>query len=95
MYQNLINSLKKILDSKSTQAEKLLKISTLVDFAEGLDRQPLPIQPPQPVQPTQTWYETGEKNPIGGGPKITASQSLIDAKKPNGVGPLIGIEDVK
>lgn len=93
MYQNLINSLKKILDSKSTQAEKLLKISTLVDFAEGLDRQP--IQPPLPTQPTQTWYDTGEKNPIGGGPKITASQSLIDAKKPNGVGPLIGIEDVK
>ena len=25
MYQNLINSLKKILDSKATQAEKLLK----------------------------------------------------------------------
>lgn len=94
MYQNLINSLKKILDSKSTQAEKLLKISTLVDFAEGLNV-PQREFAPQPVQPTQTWYETGEKNPIGGGPKVTASQPLIDAKKPNGVGPLIGIEDVK
>lgn len=59
MYQNLINSLKKILDSKSTQAEKLLKISTLVDFADGLERpqrefipQPQPIQPIQPAQPT-------------------------------------------
>ena len=54
MYQNLINSLKKILDSKATQAEKLLKISTLVDFADGLDRQPRMssvITPPQPVQP--------------------------------------------
>lgn len=82
MYQNLINSLKKILDSKSTQAEKLLKISTLVDFAEGLDRQPiLPTQPPlpQPIQPIQP----------------TPTQNLVDAKKPNGVGPLIGIEDVK
>lgn len=81
MYQNLINSLKKILDSKSTQAEKLLKISTLVDFAEGLD-EPLPIQPPlpQPIRPTQP---------------IPNPTSLVDAKKPNGVGPLIGIEDVK
>lgn len=58
MYQNLINSLKKILDSKATQAEKLLKISTLVDFADGLERPqrefiPQPIQPvPQPTQPT-------------------------------------------
>lgn len=57
MYQNLINSLKKILDSKSTAQEKLLKISTLVDFADGLERpqrefipQPQPIQPiPQPT----------------------------------------------
>lgn len=55
VYQNLINSLKKILDSKATQAEKLLKISTLVDFADGLDRPPQIIQPipptPQPTQP--------------------------------------------
>lgn len=79
MYQNLINSLKKILDSKSTQAEKLLKISTLVDFAEGLDRQPIQPPLPQPIQPAQ---------PV-------ATQNLVDAKKPNGVGPLIGIEDVK
>lgn len=81
MYQNLINSLKKILDSKSTQAEKLLKISTLVDFAEGLDK-PIPIQPPLPTQPAQPVQPTQPSN-------------LVDAKKPNGVGPLIGIEDVK
>lgn len=49
MYQNLINSLKKILDDKSTQAEKLLKIKTLVDFAEGLEQPQRFI--PQPVQP--------------------------------------------
>lgn len=91
MYQNLINSLKKILDSKSTQAEKLLKISTLVDFAEGLEapqparhtpNQPFPVQDPYHVEPPA--------QPI---PKPTSN--LVDAKKPNGVGPLIGIEDVK
>lgn len=48
MYQNLINSLKKILDDKSTQAEKLLKIKTLVDFAEGLEQ---PRWTPQPQMP--------------------------------------------
>ena len=48
MYQNLINSLKKILDDKSTQAEKLLKIKTLVDFAEGLEQ---PRWNPQPTMP--------------------------------------------
>lgn len=53
MYQNLINSLKKILDSKSTQAEKLLKIATLVDFADGLERPQFIPQPAQPVQPIQ------------------------------------------
>ena len=60
MYQNLINSLKKILDSKVTQSEKLLKISTLVDFADGLDKpnryipeQKPNIQPTQPVQSAQ------------------------------------------
>lgn len=59
MYQNLINSLKKILDSKATQQEKLLKISTLVDFADGLERpqrefipQPIPQPAPQPTTPT-------------------------------------------
>lgn len=54
MYQNLINSLKKILDSKATQQEKLLKISTLVDFADGLERPqfaPQPIQPAPQLQP--------------------------------------------
>lgn len=84
MYQNLINSLKKILESKATQAEKLLKISTLVDFADGLDRpqpvqhnpiQPFPVQDPYHVEPAQT--------------------NLVDAKKPNGSGAIIGVEDVK
>ena len=88
MYQNLINSLKKILDSKSTQAEKLLKISTLVDFAEGLDTpqnnqhnplQPFPVKDPYHVEP----------------PIPNPTSNLVDAKKPNGVGPLIGVEDVK
>lgn len=85
MYQNLINSLKKILDSKATQAEKLLKISTLVDFADGLERpqpiQPFPVQDPYHVEPPA--------QPI---PKPT---SLVDAKKPNGVGALVGVEDIK
>ena len=79
MYQNLINSLKKILDSKATQQEKLLKISTLVDFADGLERpqrefipQPQPVpQPAQPIQPT------------------------VNAKHPNGPGALVGVEDIK
>lgn len=63
MYQNLINSLKKILDSKATQAEKLLKISTLVDFAEGLDRPSQPVQRTvQPQQPQQV------KEPVPKGP---------------------------
>ena len=88
MYQNLINSLKKILDSKSTQAEKLLKISTLVDFAEGLDvPQPQPRAPLVPIRTEPFLQEI---------PKPTAqSNNLVDAKKPNGVGPLIGVEDVK
>lgn len=53
MYNNLINSLKKILDDKSTQAEKLLKIKTLVDFAEGLEQPRWSPQPTMPVQPAQ------------------------------------------
>lgn len=87
MYQNLINSLKKILDSKATQQEKLLKISTLVDFADGLEKpmgwgemparrdrvvgSPYQETPAQPVQPT------------------------VDAKHPNGPGALVGVEDIK
>lgn len=86
MYQNLINSLKKILDSKSTQAEKLLKISTLVDFADGLDK-------------PMGWGEMpARRDRVVGSPyqeSTPASTNLVDAKKPNGVGPLIGIEDVK
>lgn len=83
MYQNLINSLKKILDSKATQAEKLLKISTLVDFADGLDRPqrefiPQPVQPVQPIQPIQ---------PI--------PQPTVNAKHPTGPGALVGVEDIK
>lgn len=80
MYQNLINSLKKILDSKATQAEKLLKISTLVDFADGLER-PQPIRPAQPVQPIQ--------------PIQLPTQPTVDAKRPNGPGALLGVEDIK
>lgn len=86
MYQNLINSLKKILDSKSTQAEKLLKISTLVDFAEGLDK-------------PMGWGEMpARRDRVVGSPyqeSAPTSTNLVDAKKPNGVGPLIGVEDVK
>lgn len=91
MYQNLINNLKKILDSKSSQAEKLLKISTLVDFAEGLDATPRTPQA-SPQVPFQT--EPFLQDPL----KVTVQQqpkNLIDAKKPNGVGPLIGVEDIK
>ena len=59
MYQNLINSLKKILDGKDTADKKLLKIQTLVDFADGLEgktwRAPAqPVQPAIPTQPTQS-----------------------------------------
>lgn len=89
MYNNLINSLKKILDDKSTQAEKLLKIKTLVDFAEGLEQPRWNPQPAMPVQPTQTWYDTTEKNPIGGGAKITTQP------KPAGSGAIVGVEDIK
>lgn len=80
MYQNLINSLKKILDSKATQAEKLLKISTLVDFADGLDR-PQREFVPQPVQPIQ--------------PIQSIPQPTVNAKHPTGPGALVGVEDIK
>ncbi len=86
MYNSLIDNLKKILESKDTADKKLLKIQTLVDFAAGLEQ---PRWTPQPVQPTQTWYDTVEKNPIGGGPKITTTA------KPAGPGAIIGVEDVK
>lgn len=79
MYQNLINSLKKILDSKATQSEKLLKISTLVDFADGLDRpnRYMPEQKPN-IQPVQ---------PIENRPTVQP--------KPAGPGAIVGVEDVK
>ena len=76
MYQNLINSLKKILDSKATQAEKLLKISTLVEFADGLEPQRPVIPQPQPM------------------PQLPITPT-VDAKKPNGPGALVGVEDIK
>lgn len=85
MYNSLIDNLKKILEGKDTADKKLLKIQTLVDFAAGLEQ---PRWTP-PVQPTQTWYDTAEKNPIGGGPKITTTA------KPNGTGAIIGVEDIK
>lgn len=82
MYQNLINSLKKILDSKATQAEKLLKISTLVDFADGLDR---PQFQSRPMVPAPDPYHIPESpTPI-----------TVDAKNPTGPGALVGVEDIK
>lgn len=84
MYQNLINSLKKILDSKATQAEKLLKISTLVDFADGLEQpkfQSRPIVPdPDP------WNVPKIPNP---------TVATLDARNPTGSGALVGVEDIK
>lgn len=79
MYQNLINSLKKILDSKATQSEKLLKISTLVDFADGLDKpnRYIPEQKPN-IQPTQPIDLNRPTQP-----------------KPAGPGAIVGVEDVK
>lgn len=82
MYQNLINSLKKILDSKATQAEKLLKISTLVDFADGLEQ---PKFQSRPMVPSPDPYRIPEAPmPI-----------TVDAKNPTGPGALVGVEDIK
>lgn len=82
MYQNLINSLKKILDSKATQAEKLLKISTLVDFADGLEQ---PKFQSRPMVPAPDPYHIPEApTPI-----------TVDAKNPTGPGALVGVEDIK
>lgn len=85
MYQNLINSLKKILDSKATQAEKLLKISTLVDFADGLDH-PAPYVPYPNPSPIITTYDDGIK---------PNAPITVDAKNPTGPGALVGVEDIK
>lgn len=82
MYQNLISSLKHILESDSSDKEKLLKISTLVDFADGLeDSRPRIPQIPQPQFP-----------PI---PNPTVQTTYFESKKPAGAGPLIGVEDIK
>ena len=82
MYQNLINSLKKILGSKATQAEKLLKISTLVDFADGLEQ---PKFQSRPMVPAPDPYHIPEApTPI-----------TVDAKNPTGPGALVGVEDIK
>lgn len=88
MYQNLINSLKKILDSKATQAEKLLKISTLVDFADGLEQPKFQSRPmtPTPYQDPYHIQETSAPAPT----PIT-----VDAKNPTGPGALVGVEDIK
>lgn len=87
MYQNLINSLKKILDSKSTPAEKLLKISTLVDFADGLEQpRPIPHAPLQPVPVPDPWNVPQIPNP---------TVATLDAKNPSGPGALVGVEDIK
>lgn len=87
MYQNLITNLKKILEGKDADDKKLLKIQTLVDFASGLEQPRWTPQPQMPAQPTQTWYDTSGKDPISGGPKITA--------KPSGAGAIVGVEDIK
>ena len=95
MYNSLIDNLKKILEGKDTADKKLLKIQTLVDFAAGLEKQPQwPTMPNYraPATPYQTepfLYDNAEKNPIGGGPKITTTA------KPNGTGAIIGVEDIK
>lgn len=88
MYQNLINSLKKILDSKATQAEKLLKISTLVDFADGLEKPRVWGPPAQYAD----WEDVGPKPQI---PPAQPTQPTVDAKHPNGPGALVGVEDIK
>lgn len=85
MYQNLINSLKKILESKSTAQEKLLKISTLVDFADGLEK-------------PMGWGEMpARRDRVVGSPYQVAQppQPIVDAKKPNSPGAIVGVEDVK
>lgn len=83
MYQNLISSLKHILESESSDKEKLLKISTLVDFADGLeDSRPRIPQVPQIPQ----------ISPI---PNPTVQTTFFESKKPAGAGPLIGVEDIK
>ena len=75
MYQNLINSLKKILDDKSTQAEKLLKIKTLVDFAEGLEQ---PRWTPQPTMPIDVNRPTAlpQSKPAGGPGAIVGVEDI-------------------
>lgn len=86
MYQNLINSLKKILDSKATQAEKLLKISTLVDFADGLEQPKFQSRPMVPAPDPYHIPETSAPAPT----PIT-----VNAKNPTGPGALVGVEDIK
>ena len=80
MYQSLISNLKKILESESSDKEKLLKISTLVDFADGLkdSRPQIPQIPLSPI-PNPTAQNT----------------AFFESKKPAGAGPLIGVEDIK
>lgn len=84
MYQNLINSLKKILDSKATQAEKLLKISTLVDFADGLEQPKFQSRPMTPAPYQDPYHISEAPTPI-----------TVDAKNPTGPGALVGVEDIK
>lgn len=68
MYNNLINSLKKILDDKSTQAEKLLKIKTLVDFAEGLEQPRWNPQPQMPIDVNRPTAQPLQQSKPAAGP---------------------------
>lgn len=89
MYQSLISNLKKILDSKESADKKLLKIQTLVDFAADLPQ--TPRQMPQMPQFAQQHQLLPSPVTVSSAP----SETLIDAKKPMGAGPLIGVEDIK
>ena len=82
MYQNLISSLKHILESDSSDKEKLLKISTLVDFADGLEE----TKPRIPQIPQVPQFPN---------PNPTVQTTYFESKKPAGAGPLIGVEDIK
>lgn len=65
MYQSLIQTLKKILNEKSDDKDKLLKIQTLVDFAGELKDRPTP--PPTLITPPIQQQFQPAKNPTAPG----------------------------